>query len=62
MSWVISREEWIRVYNYITTHLPELNFARDQLATDILSAIISKHRGVLPLEEFLEDLRGFDLA
>ncbi|MEM4914170.1 MAG: 6-hydroxymethylpterin diphosphokinase MptE-like protein [Desulfurococcaceae archaeon] len=62
MSWVISREEWIRVYNYITTHLPELNFARDQLATDILSAIISKHRSVLPLEEFLEDLRGFDLA
>lgn len=62
MSWLISRDEWINIYLYITNYLSELNFARDQHAADLLSIIISKHGKVLSLEEFLSALRGYELA
>lgn len=49
MAWLIDRAEWLRIYESIKRRLP-LNFAADQLAADVLSGLLSSHRGALPLE------------
>ena len=56
MTWVIDRSEWTALYSMIKSRLP-LSFDRDQYATDVLSGLISAHRGRTTLEQ-LPRLRG----
>ncbi|WP_048163110.1 6-hydroxymethylpterin diphosphokinase MptE-like protein [Thermogladius calderae] len=50
MTWVVDRSEWTVLYSVIKSKLP-LSFDRDQYATDVLSGLISAHKGKTTLEQ-----------
>lgn len=62
MSWLVSRNEWLRIYSRIRELFPELDFSRDQAAADTLSLLLSNHAGVVDLEELFSYLSSYDTA
>jgi len=54
MAWLISREEWLKIYGLIVERIPWLSFQRDQEATDLLSHILVNH----PRAVLFEDIKS----
>lgn len=50
MAWLIDRELWVRIYSEIVSKL-KLNFDLDQIATDILSNILSSMNNTIDVEK-----------
>lgn len=62
MVWFIDRNEWIRIYEYISSRLPGLNFKKDQEATDLLSNMLLKTGKGIKAENFFESIAGKEIA
>lgn len=62
MTWLIDREEWLEIYEYIKKSLPSLHFTNDQIATDLLSDIIRELENKLSLQELLIRIQGREIG
>lgn len=62
MGWVIDRSEWLGIYDRIRSCLPELNYEKDQEATDLLSSQLVKHSSAIDLREFYGRIGGCEVA
>lgn len=62
MSWFVSREEWLAIYDRIKSMLSGLNYSADQEATNILSSILLYHPNVLEPGDLFDSLSDYDLA
>jgi len=58
MSWIINRDEWLKLYGLIKEHIPSLNYSMDQESTDILSELLSRHSGRITHVELFDKLKS----
>ncbi|MEM0249839.1 MAG: 6-hydroxymethylpterin diphosphokinase MptE-like protein [Desulfurococcaceae archaeon] len=62
LAWFIDRNEWVKIYRYISSRLPGLNFEKDQEAADLLSSILLKTSKGMEAEYLFEKIAGREVT